>query len=477
MIALRLVALSFAASALAATPSVATAATLAVPGSFSTISAAVAAANPSDVIEVSAGTYNESASILVNDDNLTIRAVGGVVTVTAPSSAENVFDIQAVGVTLEGLTIARPTADTDWRRTVQVGAGTLTLTNCIIEGPGNSVGVILFNGTDLTATGTTFRNFNGAGSWAAAIFMEGNAGSPTDYTNVSLDNCTFGADCSGWIKAFDGAPPKIGNITVSNTVFNAAANPQAIRFGGNTTYDLTGNILFEDCEFTGTNLEVAEFHYTPNGRPVALTFRRCQFNAYNSNRRAMYLDIPCDINFENVVWKGGQHETLLRFWGGPANVSFQHCTLINDGITGATSASGNAGSTLIDGYDGGGRTFTLRNSLLYAGSNHTAALVGDAGSAANRAYDIDWTIIQAGTASSGPVTITAGANYSNATILFSNPGGRDYELQPASPGVNSGTDLGITQDVLKRPRVVGGAPDYGAYENQTVSSVDEWSIM
>lgn len=458
-------------------PALAGATTLSVPsGSYPTIASALAAANASDVIEVSAGTYSEAAMLSVTDDNLTIRAVGGVVTINAPSSADSVIEVLANGVVFEGLTITRPTADTDWRRSVQVGGGSLTLTNCDIQGPGNSVGVILFHGTDLTATGTTFGNFNSSAGWAAAIFMQGSLG---DYTNVVLDNCTFTSGCTGWIKTFGGDVPKVGNISVTNCEFQAATGSQAIFFAPNTVYDPTATLTFEDCQFTGTNLETAEFHYTSAGGPASLAFRRCVFNAYNGNRRVMYVDIPCPITFENVAWLGGQHETLIRFWGGPADVTFNHCTLVNDGVSSATSASGTDQSTLIDGWDGGGRTFTLRNCLLYTPASYTAAIVGDPGSGASRVYDIDYTIIDSGAAtSSGPVSLMAGGNFSDtATILFVNPAVHDFEPQLSSPGVDEGTDLGITTDVLGRTRPSGSNPDFGAYEVQQGSAVINWEMF
>jgi hypothetical protein len=193
----------------------------------------------------------------------------------------------------------------------------------------------------------------------------------------------------------------------------------------------------------------------------------------------MYLDLPCPILFENVIWEGGQFESLLRFWGGPADVTFNNCTLVNDGVTSATSSSGINSSTIVDGWDGGGRTFTFRNCLLYSPTNYSAALFGDWASNDNRNYDVDFSIIQHLTPLDGLATLNAGSNYSEEDILFVNAAARDFELQESSPAVDTGTDLGLTLDVLKRPRPNGSGPDMGALELQSgvvVQVRDSWAV-
>lgn len=56
---------------------------------------------------------------------------------------------------------------------------------------------------------------------------------------------------------------------------------------------------------------------------------------------------------------------------------------------------------------------------------------------------------------------------------FVNPGAGDYHLQPNSPCINAGNNayVATTNDFDGNPRVKGGAPDVGAYEFQTPSSV------
>jgi hypothetical protein len=458
-------------------PSLLVADTLTVPGTHATIVDAVTAAQPGDIIEVSAGTYTEAAAPNFTNNDVTLRAIGGQVVINSPSSAEAAVFISADNIVIEGVKVQRLTADSDWRRSIQVNTNrSLTLVDCAIEGPGNGVGVILFNGADLSASGTTFQNFNTAASWAGAIFMEGGGGG---FTNLSVDDCTFGANCNGWIRTFSGNLPRVGNVSVKNSTFNATPHPHGLVFNNGTAYEPGSTLLFEDNVFTGTRLEVAEFHYTGAGAPASLTFRRCIFKPWTSNRRGMYLDLPCPITFENVIWEGGQFESLLRFWGGPADVTFNNCTLVNDGVTSATSSSGINSSTLVDGWDGGGRTFTFRNCLLYSPTNYSAALFGDWSSNDNRNYDVDYSIMQHLTPLDGLATLNAGSNYSEQDILFVNAAARDFELQESSPAVDTGTDLGLTLDVLRRPRPNGSGPDMGALELQSgvvVQVRDSWAV-
>ena len=49
--------------------------------------------------------------------------------------------------------------------------------------------------------------------------------------------------------------------------------------------------------------------------------------------------------------------------------------------------------------------------------------------------------------------------------LFVAPSSRDFNLQAGSPGIDAGTDLGVTTDRLGRVRPYGSAPDIGAHEH------------
>jgi len=430
-----------------------------VPSGQPTITAALAASVASDQIVIASGTYAEAGMLNVNK-SVTLTASGGLVTVNVPTSANSVATVSAVGVVFNGIKFERLTANNDWMRSVEMGSGSATFTNCTFTGPGNGVGVILFSGADATFDNCTFSNFNATASWAAAIFMQNQGAS---YSDVIVRNCTFGTGCNGWIKAFDNSTSwaRVGELTVTNCTFKAARSTAALSFkdGGSMklTFDPAKALLFQDCTFEGTANEIVYFAYQTNSRPTSLKFSRCEFKAYNSGSRMFYLDLATPHTFESCLFAGGQHQTVMRVWGGPPSVNFYHCTMINDGTA--------SQSTFIDGWDGG-RTFNIVNCLFRSPANYTAGFVGDAGSSANRNYAVSYSVIDHATPTGAKAQITPGVGYSNASLAsaFANAANRNFHLVNGTPWVDGGTNLGYVFDLDRNARNHGVAPDMGAYE-------------
>ncbi len=65
-------------------------------------------------------------------------------------------------------------------------------------------------------------------------------------------------------------------------------------------------------------------------------------------------------------------------------------------------------------------------------------------------------------------SVILGEGESIADPLFLDYAGKDYRLQPTSPAVNAGADLGYTADFLNMPVPFGPAPDIGAYESSAL---------
>ena len=434
-----------------------------VPADQPTVVAAVAAASTGCEIRIASGTYTEASMISVPVD-LALTSSGGPVTIRVSASADAVANVAAnvTGAVFDGIKFERVTANYDWMRSVQMNSSSAAVfNNCTFTGPANGVGVILFSGGDATFDGCSFSNFNATASWAAAIFMQ-NQGA--DYSDVIVRNSTFDTGCNGWIKSFDDNTmwPKVGEVTVSNCTFKAARHLQALKFrdGGALAmqYDPTKALLFQDCTFEGTTNEIIEFHYTSStNRPASLTFSRCEFKAYDSGRKMFWLDLPTVINFENCLFAGGRHETIMTVWGGPPWVGLYNCTMINDGLS--------PQSSFINGWDGG-RTFPVINCLFRCPVNYTAGFVGDAGSSANRNYAVSYSVIDHPTPVGAKAQITAVTNYSNISLAaaFVDEASRDYHLLNGSPWVNGGIDIGHTLDLDGNARNQGGAPDMGAFE-------------
>jgi hypothetical protein len=440
------------------------AAIIRVPQDQATISAATAAAQQGDVIQVAPGTYTETAAVDLHTSYVTLTSTGNVI-LRAPSSADAVLNIgsRVIGAAIQNFTIDRPSADSNWMRCVQINADTsATFTNCKFSGPANGVGIILFGGSDLTVTSCTFGNFVASASWAGAISIEAPGAT---FSNITVQDSIFNTGCNRWLTTTGGTPPRIGAVNFRRNVCKAAQASQPIYFVANTAYDATQDLVFEDCSFQGNLQETAEFHYTNAGGPKSLQLHRCEFKAYDGLRRVMYLDIPTAVTFDNVLIAGGKHEGLIRVWGGPTAVSLYHCTLVNDGVTTAQAVSGTAGSTFIDGWDGG-RTFQVRDCLFYSPTAYTPGFSGDAGSSANRIYNIDYSIVQHPQPAGAKVTLTTGANYSTAAINFNDAANRNYRLGATSPAINAGTPVSSMYqlDLARNPRKLGNRLDIGAYE-------------
>lgn len=455
--------------------SLARAATIYVPADQPTIVHALDASMPGDEIVIEAGTYDEPDLLFIYD-TLTLTATNGPVIVRVPSSRDAAIQVGGgvTGVVVNGITFERPVTDQNWMRSAQLsGSSQATFNNCVFNGggaTGHGVGVILFHGADVILNSCVFSNFNPSATWAAAIFLEGHT-ETSPYSDLVVRDCTFDIGCNGWIKTIENANwPRVGEVTVSNCTFKASNNPHAIKFRDGTPnameYDPTKSIVFQDSSFQGTSLEIAEFHYTASSlRPAGLTFSRCKFDAYNSGRRMFYIDLPTPITFENCLFAGGQHQTVMRVWGGPPSVNFFHCTMVTEGI-------GGTNSTFIDGWDAG-RTFNIVNSLFRCINNYSPGFVGDASSPADRTYAISHSIIDHPTPSGDKAQIVPGDGYSNTSLnaAFVNEAARDYHLLNGTPWVGGGTDLGYTLDLDGNARNQGGAPDLGAYESAFTSTV------
>lgn len=131
-------------------------------------------------------------------------------------------------------------------------------------------------------------------------------------------------------------------------------------------------------------------------------------------------------------------------------------------------SSSNIYNSLMYGNAGGGIKFfvygedspTVKNTILagntgYSFFFHYYSEVPPF-TASNNAWDVagdsSWTILK-GT-----------DNQELVDPLFASPSARDFRLQPLSPNIDMGTDVGFTADILGNP--IYGAPDIGPYEYQ-----------
>lgn len=194
---------------------IASAATFNVPLDYSTIQAAVTAADPGDTITVDAGTYMEN---VVVDRALTLQGAGASSTFVDAGNTGAAFQILANDVTIDGFT-------------VQNG------------GSGLNSGIWMGDPMNVTISHNTFTN-NMFGIWADC------GGNCVIENNLFDGNNTTGGSGAGGISA-----DSTNGLTIRNNEFKneMEGNPillQAVGLGAHTNLEVSGNSLHDNA-FSG----------------------------------------------------------------------------------------------------------------------------------------------------------------------------------------------------------------------------------
>jgi parallel beta-helix repeat protein len=203
---------------------------------FTSIQAAINAANPGDVLQVSAGTDNEN--VTVNKSVALIGAQFGVdartrsgpetVMDAAGNAGKTPFYITANNVVIDGFTIQGETSANQFGFGILIGAGTsgARIVNNIVQN--NVAGISLANapgGNPAVIQHNLFQNNNQPGpvSGTAIYTDQFNAGGPL--ANVLIDANTFtNNQNAGVIIGPTTAAGAASNITISNNTFTSNGN-------------------------------------------------------------------------------------------------------------------------------------------------------------------------------------------------------------------------------------------------------------
>ncbi len=193
-------------------------ATRAVPGSYATVEAALAAAQDGDIIDIASGTYDETALLEVyNFTGLTIRGAGAGVTVVRGGDDPVLFDVwSSSGVVFEDLTLDGDGA----RRAFIADASTVSMTRVDLVGG--------------AAPASDYSGFNGHGALGFVL-----SSSTVDLIDVDASGQGFGIGdphVGGHLAVFDS--------TVSIGGSSVFAGGQAARGGSihasGSQLDITG---------------------------------------------------------------------------------------------------------------------------------------------------------------------------------------------------------------------------------------------
>jgi len=209
-------------------------------GDFTTISAAVAAAAATDMIDVGPGTYAESITI---DKSLTVIGTSGSsATILDGANAFRLFRILGtVTVHLEGLTITRGINHT----------------------MGSGAGMSVIQGAHVTVTDCEFTDNNS--SYDGGGFIVAGPG-----TSLDISGCRF----EGNSAVHNGGAGNVilgGTLTVTDCSFidNQSDDMSGALSNNNSVMDVTG------CLFSGntsTNVSGAIYYYLASGTVTACTF-------------------------------------------------------------------------------------------------------------------------------------------------------------------------------------------------------------
>ena len=205
--------------------------TLTVPGEYTTISAAIAAASPGDTILVSAGTYHETLQITTNSLNIT--AVGDVIVEGGAMFNTHYGDRQATifvtgasnvvlnGLDIEGSGLGLPSGTKSYAVLYESSTGTVQ--GCTVSpntiGDMSSTAIAAWDNSVVTIQGCTVENFGRIGIYAnnATLNIVGNTIIGQPYASASLVN--YGIE----IEDYTGF--SIATIT-NNNIYNCG-NPSS----------------------------------------------------------------------------------------------------------------------------------------------------------------------------------------------------------------------------------------------------------
>lgn len=439
--------LLFSAMAQAATWYVATTGSDANPGTqaqpFRTIGKGIAtAAANGDTILVVNGTYNEH-DLDFGAKNLVLQSQSGnpaacILNCQQAGRGIRIAGGQTATTSVSGLMIQNGIA----LITVTDAGGMLisnaspTITNCIFSANSNNGKIFAASALYVGASsnpnlmGCTFQNNSGPhNTLGGTTAIDGGA-------TATMTNCTFSGNTVGGLGG-GGINVDGGSLTLKSCTFtNNAAG-----YGGGINLDRNGTVVADRCTFTGNHASRTDV----GGGGICtgfgdMTLTNCVFV---NNTSAPDSDLgDTRINGQSIT---------LQSTGNTAPVKIINCTFTGTwtGVTTVANISSYSANlvlvnSIIRGGDSGfffGDLFTSGGSVSVTNSN-----------------------TQRGYTGTGNIT---------ADPQFVNPAVGNYRLQATSPCLNTGSAAapGLpATDFDGGPRLLGNAPDMGAYETWLASS-------
>ncbi len=420
-----------------------------VPGDAATIQEAIDAAGPGDVISIDPGVYPES---LVIDKDLSLVGAGPAATVIDPSTAaggpggRGASVVGDVSVEIVGLAFRNGAVDLfgggvrvdegdislsdcafqgnvarELGGGLHVGTGSATVSDCVFDGNRADGGAGMHAGGSATISGTLF-----TGNRAANI---GGAGLNISGGDATVTGSTFEGNRIG----------AYGGVGAGMRVASGTAAVESCDFIGNVAsgstddYGRGGGLGAEDSEVTVSRTAFRNNTASAGSEGFA-------------SGGGVYL-LNSTTALTNCVFAGNAARTYVVDGGGASvrggSATFTHVTFNGNSVRGVISAAGG-------GLFAGGAAVTVVNSILW----------GDTGGEIAGAATVQFSDVQGGAAGAGNIS---------RDPLFVDAASGDLHLRRGSPAIHAGTaDPGLVTlpvtDLDGLPRILGRAPDMGAYE-------------
>lgn len=401
--------------------------TIHVPGDYTTIQAALNAANPFDVVSVDAGTYAEHIVWPFVDDITLSSSTGNPAnTIIDGTLTGRVITIDGIGPTdiravISGFTIKRGkinvTSFVGVASGISLNSAKLTLTNCLI--------------TQNTVTTTDIDSPNGALGAGVYALSSTLIVSDCQFTKNSISNLAFGSGVGLYVAT---TPSSVTNCSFSANTISVFDVGQAVIFNNQNNMTLTNVSVTSNTIQTTTSYESSSI----NGSGLynfygTLTLTNCLIAKNKLSPFAV----------TSVVNGGG-----IFYIGVGGGLKLTNCTL----ATNKRSDGGTINGSSIYYSAGTGLTVhSLLNSILY-NPNAGDEIKNVSGGTLTAEYcDIRGGYTGTGNINVNPKFVTAA----------------DFHLKLNSACINTGTNSGApVYDITNgsRPLPAGTNADMGCYE-------------